>query len=85
MSETNDEAREILQDLASCGVDIVTIGQYLKPEKQAKDVQRFVTPEEFDSFAEYGRLIGIPHIYSAPFIRSSYLADEVLLEARQMM
>lgn len=75
LGETPEEVHETLQDLKNAGCTIVTIGQYLQPTKQKLLVKSFVTPADFESFANYGREIGIPHVYAGPFVRSSYNAD----------
>ena len=56
------------------GCDIVTMGQYLQPNRRKLRVKAFVTPEEFKAYEEYGHSIGIPHMYCGPFVRSSYNA-----------
>ncbi|MDI9584948.1 MAG: lipoyl synthase [Acidobacteriota bacterium] len=76
LGETRDELREALDDLASCGVRILTIGQYLQPTRAHMPVARYVEPAEFDEFADWGRQAGIDHVVSGPFVRSSYQAAE---------
>jgi lipoic acid synthetase len=75
LGETEKEVKETLHDLQSCGCDIVTIGHYLQPSQRKLTVKNFISPEEFASYKEYGEKIGIKHVYSGPFIRSSYNAD----------
>lgn len=74
MGETASEVLETLRDLKNIGIDIVTIGQYLQPTPSHLPVHRFVTPEEFDMYREYGETIGIGHVESGPLVRSSYHA-----------
>jgi len=74
MGETNSELFQTLRDLKNVGVDIVTIGQYLQPTSQHLPVHRFVRPDEFALFKEYGEKIGISHVESGPLVRSSYHA-----------
>jgi lipoyl synthase len=75
LGEEEEEVHQALRDLHAAGVEIVTMGQYLQPSRRKLRVKRFVTPEQFDAFADYGRSIGIPHMYCGPFVRSSYNAD----------
>jgi len=69
-----------LQDLHAVGCDIVTIGQYLQASRHKLRVKEFVTPDQFEAYAQYGREIGIKHMYSGPFVRSSYNAHLVFEE-----
>jgi lipoic acid synthetase len=75
MGETEDELAATLADLATVGVSIVTIGQYLRPTSHHLPVARWWTPEDFDRFAELGRAVGIAHVESTPFTRSSHHAQ----------
>ena len=74
LGETADEITSTLADLAAVGVQIVTIGQYLRPTSHHLPVARWWTPEDFDGFAEIGRSLGLAHVESSPFTRSSYHA-----------
>ncbi len=76
LGETYDEVCAVLADLSSAGVDIVTIGQYLRPSGQQLPVARFYTPEEFQSLKREGERLGIRHVESGPLVRSSYHAHE---------
>ncbi|MFV0316248.1 MAG: lipoyl synthase [Microthrixaceae bacterium] len=78
MGETRAEVRSTLADLASVGVSIVTIGQYLRPTVAHLPVAHWWTPEDFEEFALMGRAAGIEHVESSPFTRSSYHAAEAL-------
>lgn len=75
LGETDDEVKEALHDLKNVGVDIVTIGHYLQPNKNKLRVKAFITPEQFNAWEKYGLSIGIPHLFAGPFVRSSYNAD----------
>ena len=76
LGETREEIHEVLAELASLGVDIVTLGQYLQPSRTHHlPVVRFVEPSEFDALATHARALGIPHVESGPLVRSSYHAD----------
>ena len=75
LGETNEEIYQVMDDLRAHDVDMVTIGQYLQPSKSHSPVKRFVTPEEFDEFARYGKELGFSNVASGPLVRSSYHAD----------
>jgi len=75
LGETGAEVEQTLHDLHAVGVEIVTMGQYLQPNRNKLLVKEFVTPEQFEHYAELGRQIGIPQMYCGPFVRSSYNAD----------
>lgn len=75
MGETEDEVVATLADLAAVGVSIVTIGQYLRPTSHHLPVARWWTPEDFDRFKAAGEAMGIDHVESSPFTRSSYHAS----------
>jgi lipoic acid synthetase len=76
MGETRDEVLSTLADLRAVGVDIVTIGQYLRPTARHRMVDRYVHPDEFAGYADYGKTIGLRHVESGPLVRSSYHAKE---------
>ena len=79
IGEEEHEVRQVLQDLRAHGVELVTLGQYLQPEASEfyLPVNRFVTPEEFDEWARYGKEeLGFRHVESGPLVRSSYHAEE---------
>ncbi|MFS8585959.1 MAG: lipoyl synthase [Acidimicrobiia bacterium] len=76
MGETDDEVLSTLADLRAVGVDIVTIGQYLRPTTHHLPVARWVDPATFARYKEAGEAMGIPHVESSPLTRSSYHARE---------
>lgn len=76
MGETQQEVEETLIDLASVGVQIVTIGQYLRPTTNHLPVARWVEPEEFDHYKAFGESLGMQHVQSSPLTRSSYHAKQ---------
>ena len=76
MGETDDEVVGVLRDLAAIGVDIVTIGQYLRPTTHHLPVARWVEPHIFDMYKTAGESFGIGHVESSPLTRSSYHAKE---------
>jgi lipoic acid synthetase len=79
VGETDDEVLEAMRDLRSAGVDVVTIGQYLRPTPKHAPVDRFVEPERFDAFAREGKAMGFAFVASGPLVRSSYKAAEVFM------
>jgi lipoyl synthase len=78
MGETSEEVLGALADLRAVGVDIVTIGQYLRPTARHRPVRRYVHPDEFARYKAFGEGIGIPHVESGPLVRSSYHAKDSL-------
>ncbi len=74
MGETEPEVRGALADLRAVGVDIVTIGQYLRPSAQHLPVVRWWHPEEFDELGRYAESLGFAHVEAGPLVRSSYHA-----------
>ena len=78
LGETDSEILETLDDLRAIGVDIVTFGQYLQPTRHHLPVQRFVSPEQFNSIREWGLARGFLEVVAGPLVRSSYRADQVL-------
>jgi lipoic acid synthetase len=82
MGESIDEVKETLVDLASVGVQIVTIGHYLRPTTHHLPVARWVEPSEFDALREFGEQIGLSHVESSPLTRSSYHAKDAHRHAR---
>lgn len=82
MGETEDEVVGTLADLRAVGVDIVTIGQYLRPTARHRPINRYVHPEEFQRYADEGHRLGLSHVESGPLVRSSYHARDALEAAR---
>jgi lipoic acid synthetase len=82
LGESFDEVVAVLHDLRRVGVDIVTIGQYLRPSAAHLPVERFVEPGEFDRYSGVAEQLGFTGIASAPFVRSSYHAADVAAAAR---
>jgi lipoyl synthase len=76
MGETTDEIAGCLADLAGVGVDIVTIGQYLRPTTHHLPVARWVEPSEFVEWKQLGQSLGIGHVEASPLTRSSYHARQ---------
>jgi lipoic acid synthetase len=82
MGETEGEVVGALADLRAVGVDIVTIGQYLRPTPHHRPIDRYVHPDEFTRYAAAGTGFGLPHVESGPLVRSSYHARDSLTAAR---
>ncbi len=82
IGETDAEVAESLEDLRRARVDVVTLGQYLRPTAKHAPVDRYVTPEQFDSWADLGRKMGFAFVASGPLVRSSYRAAEAFIESR---
>ena len=76
LGETTDELLEVFRDLAARGVDILTVGQYLRPSKNHLPVKRLVPPAEFRVLKEEAVKMGFRHVESGPLVRSSYHAHE---------
>jgi lipoic acid synthetase len=77
LGETDEEVRQVIQDLRSVDCDILTIGQYLQPSQKHLGVQEFVPPEQFDAWRNFGEAIGFLQVVSSPLTRSSYHAEQV--------
>ncbi len=82
MGETRTEVEEVMADLREAGVDIVTLGQYLRPSQKHIAIDRFWSPEEFQELQILGRAMGFRHVESGPLVRSSYHAHEHVEGAR---
>ena len=78
LGEEDDEIMQTMQDLRAANVDIVTLGQYLRPTKNHLAVERYVTPDEFDAYRQKGLAMGFLEVVSGPMVRSSYRAEQVL-------
>ena len=70
LGETNDEIEAVMRDLRAHGCELLTIGQYLQPSPAHLYVERYVTPAEFDAFADLGRQLGFRNVASGPLVRS---------------
>jgi lipoic acid synthetase len=78
LGETETEIRETMQDLRAAKVDLLTLGQYLRPTPNHLDVQRFVSPQEFNSYRDWALQLGFIECVSGPLVRSSYRAEQAL-------
>jgi len=78
LGERDHEIMETMHDLHDAGVDIVTLGQYLRPTPNHLAIERYVTPDEFDAYRQEGLEIGFLEVVAGPLVRSSYRAERVL-------
>lgn len=77
LGESASEVEELLRDAYAAQVDVATLGQYLQPTRRNLPVAEYVTPSQFEAYRAYGMSIGFKMVFSGPFVRSSYMADEV--------
>jgi lipoic acid synthetase len=78
LGETEDEIIQTMDDLRAASVDVLTMGQYLRPTPNHLAVERFVTPDEFAKYRQWGLDRGFLEVVSGPLVRSSYRAERVL-------
>jgi lipoic acid synthetase len=83
LGETEDELKSAFDDIARQHVDILTLGQYLRPSPKHLAVEKYVEPKQFDHLAELAKSAGIPTVYAGPFVRSSFHAGEIARESEQ--
>ena len=76
MGETTEEVVDVMKDLRERDVDILTLGQYLRPSSEHIPLDRYYTPDEFSELARIGRDLGFRHVEAGPLVRSSYHAWE---------
>src|SRR6187399_2903676 len=79
LGETDEEIAQTMDDLRSVNVDLLTLGQYLRPTVHHLEVQRFVTPAEFDQYREWALAKGFRECVAGPLVRSSYRAEQALV------
>jgi lipoic acid synthetase len=78
LGETRQEVLDLLARLREAAVDVVTIGQYLRPARENLPVEEYVPPAVFEEYRVAGEAMGFRHVFSGPFVRSSYRAEEAL-------
>jgi lipoic acid synthetase len=78
LGEDPSEVLDLLERLRAARVDIVTIGQYLRPSRENLPVVEYVPPERFEEYRIAGERLGFHHVFAGPFVRSSYRAEEAL-------
>jgi lipoic acid synthetase len=76
LGETPEEVLQVMRDLRAHHVDILTLGQYLRPSPKHLPIVRYVPPVEFDEFRRAGQAMGFAHVESGPLVRSSYHAAD---------
>ncbi|KAJ2458796.1 hypothetical protein GGF42_001851 [Coemansia sp. RSA 2424] len=79
VGETDAEVLQTMKDLRAVGVDIVTLGQYMRPTKRHMKVHEYVTPEKFKHWEQVGNELGFLYTASGPLVRSSYKAGEFFI------
>ena len=77
LGESKDEIFSLMRDVVDAGVEILTIGQYLRPTPKHAQIRNYYTPSEFDEFRRMGQDLGIRWVFSGPLVRSSYHAEDV--------
>ena len=77
LGETDEEVRQVMDDLRAVDCDILTLGQYLQPGPKHLPVAEFITPDQFNAWREVGEAKGFLQVVSSPLTRSSYHAEEV--------
>lgn len=82
LGEREEEVNQVMQDLREHGCSMLTLGQYLQPSKDHLAVKEYITPEQFDRYAETAKALGFDNVASAPLVRSSYHAD---LQAKELV
>ncbi|MGC8792687.1 MAG: lipoyl synthase, partial [Bryobacteraceae bacterium] len=82
LGERPDEVHGLLRDLREAGVQVVTIGQYLQPTRSNLPVVEYVSPAQFEAYREFALSLGFSAVFSGPFVRSSYMAEQVAGAAR---
>jgi lipoic acid synthetase len=85
LGETRDEISQTMADLRAADVDLLTVGQYLRPSKAHVEMDRFYHPREFKEIEEEGLALGFKYVASGPLVRSSYHAEDQLAAARGVL
>ena len=80
LGETEEELLQAFKDMRAHEVDVLTLGQYLRPSMEHLPVERYLPPEEFTSLAEKARALGFLYVAAGPMVRSSYRAGELLIQ-----
>ncbi len=79
LGESSAQVFETISDLQQVGCDMVTIGQYLQPDRRSLKVKEFISPEIFKEYEAFAHRMGIKRVYAGPFVRSSFHAEESFL------
>ena len=83
LGENEEQLEQAFEDISTSNVDILTLGQYLKPDKDNLDVARYYSPKEFDQLKQNALAYGYKYVFSGPLVRSSYLAEHIFEGAKQ--
>jgi len=78
LGEKEEEVIKVMEDLHKADVDILTLGQYLRPSKNNLEVKEFIPLEKFEKYKKIAQEIGFSYILAGPFVRSSYLSEEII-------
>lgn len=81
LGETEEEVIQAMQDCVEAGVEIFTLGQYLRPSAKHLEVKEFIHPDQFSRYQEKGMDLGFRYVASGPLVRSSYRAGEFFIKA----
>ena len=80
LGEETSEVLDLMRDARDAGIDIFTIGQYLRPSAKHAEIRKYYHPDEFAEFREFGKSLGLRWVFSGPLVRSSYHAEDVFRE-----
>ena len=83
LGETKKQVKDVMIDLRTCGVSVLTVGQYLRPPGKGLHVKKYYTPEEFEELEEFGYRLGFGHVASDAFVRSSFQAEETVRKLKE--
>ena len=78
LGETDEEVIQTIRDLNEAKVDILTLGQYLRPSPKHHQVMRYVAPQNFKRLGDFAKTLNFSHVESGPLVRSSYHAERAL-------
>lgn len=82
LGEAEEEVRDVMREMRRHDCDMLTLGQYMRPSQHHLPVERYVTPDEFERYRDFGLSIGFSHVESGPMVRSSYHAD---MQAKELV
>jgi lipoic acid synthetase len=85
LGETREELLDVFRNMRAHSIDVLTVGQYLRPSRRHAEVVRFYPPEEFRELKEAAQAMGFAHVESGPLVRSSYHADEQIPAGRSRL
>ena len=85
LGETEEELLDVFRNMRAHDIDVLTVGQYLRPTKSHAEVVRYYRPEEFVRLKERALAMGFGHVEAGPMVRSSYHADEQVPERKNLL